>query len=115
MAQLSSYIGTFYFICIASVYRKLSFALTKFTVIFVIFYLLFFQVVVMAMVQNFVTYLVQSLQLKLLARNTNTALSRYTNSLKFVLFAVIIRFKFNTFSIFHKNNHAHSNVKCYSG
>lgn len=74
--------------------------------------MLFFQVVVMAMVQNFVTYLVQSLQLKLLARNTNTALSRYTNSLKFVLFAVIIRFKFNTFSIFHKNNHAHSNVKC---
>lgn len=66
----------------------------------------------MAMVQNFVTYLVQSLQLKLLARNTNTALSRYTNSLKFVLFAVIIRFKFNTFSIFHKNNHAHSNAKC---
>lgn len=33
----------------------------------------------MVMVQNFVTYLVQSLQLKLLARSTNTALSRYRN------------------------------------
>jgi len=47
------------------------------------FLLFFFQVDAMAMVQSFVTYLVQSLQLKLLARSTNTALSRYRNDLNF--------------------------------
>lgn len=67
--------------------------------------ILFFQVVVMATAQNSVTYLVQSLQLKLLARNTNTALSRYGNSLSFFLFSVVIAFKLSTFSIFHKLNH----------
>lgn len=53
----------------------------------------------MAMVQNFVTYLVQSLQLKLLARSTNTALSRYRNVQNFFFLFLVIGLKFNTYII----------------
>lgn len=73
-------IGTFYCIGILSEYHKYGFAVKK------TYCMLFLQVDAMAMVQNFVTYLVQSLQLKLLARNTNTALSRYRNDLIFFPF-----------------------------